>query len=279
MRFLSNLGCKITSSWRNSPGVKYHSLPKDKAVCKEYKRLIRNDNLKEFSANTRICGNHFPGGERMSRTQLPSIFPWSKAPSKSRHEIVKHDLPAKRKNMSVDFEAVANTSRVLSAEVRTSDPIIANEVSSSGGNVDCGVSRNSHVLVNVDVGEIQEMQTTATETEQAEEIQKLQNDRLKMQEEIDRLKKEVNKLEQGEEIQKLQNDGLKMQEEIDRLKKGVNKLKYTLEKEPQFNIDQFKDNDADIAFYTGFQNYNTMILCFNVLKERQPTSAMEIISV
>lgn len=168
------------NSWRNSPGVKYHSLPKDKAVCKEYKRLIRNDNLKEFSANTRICGNHFPGGERMSRTELPSIFPWSKAPSKIRREIVKHDLPAKRKNMSVDFEAVGNTSRVL----------------------------------------------TATETEQAEEIQKLQNDRLKMQEEIDRLKKEVNK------------------------------LKYTFEKDPQFNIDEFKDNDADIAFYTGFQNYD-----------------------
>ena len=62
------------------------------------------------------------------------------------------------------------------------------------------------------------MQTTATEKEQAEEIQKLQNDRLKMQEEIYRLNKEVTK------------------------------LKYTLEKEPQFSLDKFKDNDADIAF-------------------------------
>ena len=70
------------------------------------------------------------------------------------------------------------------------------------------------------------------------------------------MKEEVNKLKQAEEIQKLQNDRLKMQEEIDRLKKEVNKLKYTLEKEPQFNIDEFKDNDADIAFYTGFQNYD-----------------------
>ena len=52
-----------------------------------------------------------------------------------------------------------------------------------------------------------------------------------------------------------------MQEEIYRLKKEVNKLKYTLKKEPQFNTDEFKDSDADIAFYTGFQNYDTMILC------------------
>ena len=204
----------------------------------------------------------------MSRTQLPSIFPWSKAPSKLRREIFKHDLPAKRKNTSMDFEAVANTSTVLLAEVIAADPIIVNEGSSSGGDVDCGVSRNSPVQVTIDVGEIQEMQTTATVKEQAEEIQKLQNDRLKMQEEIDRLKTEVSKLEQAEEIQKLQNDRLKMQEEIDILKKEVIKPKYTLEKEPQFDIDEFKDNDADIAFYTGFQNYDTMMLCFNVLKEK-----------
>ena len=39
-----------------------------------------------------------------------------------------------------------------------------------------------------------------------------------------------------------------MQEEIDRMKKEMNKLKYTLEMVPQYNIDEFKDNDGDIAF-------------------------------
>lgn len=49
----------------------------------------------------------------------------------------------------------------------------------------------------------------------------------------------------------------------------MNALKYTLEKEPQFNIDGFKDNDAEIAFYNDFPNYDTMILCFNaLLKEK-----------
>ena len=88
----------------------------------------------------------------------------------------------------MDFEVVIKTSRVLSAQVRTSDPIIVNEVSSSGGHVNCGVSRSSPVQVSVDVGKIQEMLTTATETEQAEDIQKLRSDGLKMQEEIDRFK-------------------------------------------------------------------------------------------
>lgn len=43
-----------------------------------------------------------------------------------------------------------------------------------------------------------------------------------------------------------------MQKELGSLKKEVNKLKYKLEKEPLFNIDDFKDNNADITFFTGF---------------------------
>ena len=66
------------------------------------------------------------------------------------------------------------------------------------------------------------------------------------------------KTEEAGEIQKLQNDRLKMQEEIDRFKKRSEQTnKYTLQKKSHdltYNIDEFKDNDADIAFYTGFQN-------------------------
>jgi len=61
-------------SRRNSPVLKFHTIPKDKEVRKECKRLIRNVNPKEDSTRTRICGAHFPKGERMSRNQLPSIW-------------------------------------------------------------------------------------------------------------------------------------------------------------------------------------------------------------
>ena len=43
-----------------------------------------------------------------------------------------------------------------------------------------------------------------------------------------------------------------MQRELGSLKNEVNKLKYKLEKERLFNIDDFKDNNADITFFTGF---------------------------
>lgn len=56
--------------------------------------------MKEKSKQTRICGAHFEGGERICRNQLPTIFPWSSYPSK-RREIVKHDFPVKPKKKLV----------------------------------------------------------------------------------------------------------------------------------------------------------------------------------
>ena len=57
---------------------------------------MRNETIKEFSPNTRKCLLHFPGSERMLRTQLPSIFPRIE-PSKTRREIVKNHLLNTRK--------------------------------------------------------------------------------------------------------------------------------------------------------------------------------------
>lgn len=59
-----------------------------------------------------------------------------------------------------------------------------------------------------------------------------------------------------------------MQRELHSLKIEVNKLKYKLEREQLFNIGDFKDNEADITFCTGFPNYSIMILCVNLLKEK-----------
>ena len=104
-----------SNSWRNSPGLKFHTIPKDKEVRKEYKRLIRNVNLKEDSTRTRICGAHFPKGERMSRNQLPTIFPWSSFKSpKKRMIIFKHDIDTKKRrklifNPSAEETSMSNT--------------------------------------------------------------------------------------------------------------------------------------------------------------------------
>ena len=75
------------SAMTSGPGIlqslqKFHTLPSDAKVRRLYEKLIRNENLKLNAQHTRICGDHFPDGERMCRTQLPSIFPWTATPEK-----------------------------------------------------------------------------------------------------------------------------------------------------------------------------------------------------
>ena len=93
------VGCCVpgcTNNWKNSPIMKFHTLPRDPKVKNMYEKLIRNNTLRLNAPNTRIRGEHFPAGERMSRTQLPSIFPWTSTP-KERRSIKKHGLPVKEK--------------------------------------------------------------------------------------------------------------------------------------------------------------------------------------
>ena len=39
----------------------------------------------------------------------------------------------------------------------------------------------------------------------------------------------------------------------------------------RFDINQFKDKDSDITFYTGFPNYKTLMLCFDMVKDAAKT--------
>ena len=105
------VGCCVpgcTNNWKNSPIMKFHTLPSDPKVKNMYEKLIRNKTLRLNAPNTRICGEHFPGGERMSRTQLPSIFPWTSTP-KERRPIKKHELPVKEKHISNESEPCLST--------------------------------------------------------------------------------------------------------------------------------------------------------------------------
>ena len=73
-----------TNNFLNSPNLSFYQIPKDRNLQKKYVVLIRCNNLKVQSDNTRICSAHFEGGEKMSRSHLPSIFPWSKKRSQRR---------------------------------------------------------------------------------------------------------------------------------------------------------------------------------------------------
>ena len=35
----------------------------------------------------------------------------------------------------------------------------------------------------------------------------------------------------------------------------------------RFDIERFKDKDSDVAFYTGFPNFKTLMLCYDLVKD------------
>ena len=73
-----------TNNFRNSSGLTFYRIPKEKSIRREYVRLIRNENLKLESNSTRVCSAHWSGGKKLSRNHLPSIFPWSKEKTERR---------------------------------------------------------------------------------------------------------------------------------------------------------------------------------------------------
>ena len=104
----------FTNSHRNKPsGFKFYCLPTDLELRKKYDVLIRNDNLKVSSMHTRICCEHWEGGQKLSRTHLPSILPWteSKQPrrviSKASQEAI-DKYKRKRKNPNNNDEMFMN---------------------------------------------------------------------------------------------------------------------------------------------------------------------------
>lgn len=90
-----------TNNFRNSFGLTFYRIPKDESIRREYVRLLRNDNLKIESDSTRVCSAHWTGGSKLSRTHLPSIFPWSKKEKErrilSRTEATANTASKKRK--------------------------------------------------------------------------------------------------------------------------------------------------------------------------------------
>ena len=59
---------------KNSHGLAFYRIPKARRIRREYVRLLRNDNLNLNSDSTRICSTHWDGGEKSSRTHLPSLL-------------------------------------------------------------------------------------------------------------------------------------------------------------------------------------------------------------
>lgn len=200
---------RCTNNWRNSPNMKFHTLPSDPKILGMYEKLIRNANLKKDSSSTRICGAHFPQGERMSRTQLPSIFPWTSVPQE-RRKIERVQVPMVKRPRTTSVQAEKENVE----DYENPSDITTNNVS-------------------MDVQE-EKFRDQSTQTDSLNESQSLQQEILALKEKIQSLETTI----------------------------------HELNSKPKFELSDHKDKDHDIAFYTGFPNYDTLLLCYDLLKEK-----------
>ena len=196
------------NKWRNSPNLKMYPLPSDETVWKEYAGLFRNENVCD-SSSTRICGEHFTGGERVTRNQLLSIFPWTKEVNPRRESLLHllHHLSATSKKRRADGEVNASITRTKQGQAE-------------------GLSETAETTDVLTIDPPVPTKENETLTESAEYSTEKETLRL----------------------------------ELEKLKAEVKILKYEQEYDPVYDIDDYKTIDRDTSLYTGFANYETMVL-------------------
>ena len=143
----------------------------------------------------------------MSRTQLPSIFPWTSVPQE-RRKIERVQVPMVKRPRTTSVQAEKENVE----DYENPSDITTNNVSM----------------------EVQEekFRDQSTQTDSLNES----------------LKQEI----------------LALKEEIQSLETTIHELN----SKPKFKLSDQKDKDHDIAFYTGFPNYDTLLLCYDLLKEK-----------
>ena len=69
----------LCNNHSGTPGISFHHLPlKDPDLLKQWLIKIRRENtpINEYS---RVCSEHFEGGKRKGRKDIPNIFAWTKS--------------------------------------------------------------------------------------------------------------------------------------------------------------------------------------------------------
>jgi hypothetical protein len=226
----------------NGEKVSYFNFPKDKTARKQWIHAIRRDEGNYFKIHdkTKVCSLHFKpddlkkslnGRIFVKEGNIPSKFEW------------KLESPKKRKAPTFRQPLVKNTT--------------CNNVPSTSSHADFTVSKvndNEELLKEevTDLKRVQEvLERTIKHTEDSlrdakETISNLQ------QENCD-LKKSICLIQE----ESVQNSG-HMKKQIEILKKQSEII------EPLLNLNSLT-SDQDIAFYTGFPNYDIFIALFNYL--------------
>ena len=208
------------NNFKNSHGLAFYRIPKAKRIRREYVRLLRSDNLNLNSDSARICSLHWDGGEKRSRTHLPSIFPWSK------------------KKVNNEFYTGQRQLRIQEPGKEQLTFLVPKWTLRLTQWMKCQLSRLMRTL-------------KATMFHRLFPFVIL---RRKLNEITGEF---LNRLEF--ELKSTGEVKDKLAKEKDELTRDSKRLKHAL-KNPTFDISKFKEKDEDIEFYTGLLHWNALVL-------------------
>lgn len=66
----------------------------------------------------------------------------------------------------------------------------------------------------------------------------------------------------------MENDQEECKQQLCLTRKELGQIKYKCENDPKFEINDCKESDESMSFYTGFPSYAAMVLCFGTLKDK-----------
>ena len=229
------------NNFRNSSGLQFYRIPKDASLRKEYKRLLRNETLKLNSDNARICSAHFEEGKKRNRNQLPCIFPWSKPTVERRKlkRVIQTEEKIWRKRRKV-----INHNRVLHAEIQESEISVQRTCNAILEESGAGFYHSCVFY-----------ETVGTQMDEPMDVSEE-----KCQESYFVVYRCLIFI-----FSMLHDIKIHVQENAN-LKKETSQLRYLM-KHSCFDINEFKENPEDISFFTGFSDYQTMMLCYDIIKD------------
>jgi len=234
-------GCK--NNFRNAPTLQYYRIPKDPDTRKTYNVLLRNKTLKLDSESTRVCSVHYEGGQKLSRTHLPSIFPWTKEKAKRQEP----NRPSYEETLEIVNECKKRRLSSRKSLQPTENTDQNNDVGCYHGETSGETHENTEQ--SLPVSQDKDCQTIIT----GMMLKCVEKDLVQLRE----IKTELTKLREENQKLKIENETLRSE---------INNVKLKLENS-KFDIEKYQNRDEDIAFYTGFPDYQAMQLCYKVIEK------------
>ena len=241
--------CKNVSGM---PGISFHRLPlKDPVLLKKWLIKIRRENT-PITQHSRVCSVHFKGKKKLDKGDIPEVFVWTKParpPPKSRQIATSNDIA----NEGVDNLSLVDD---LNCAIFDVNGLAATDTCDSTVAKGCvGIDVDTQTIC--DVGIDVDTQTIRDVSDVETQICKMTyHVAVQYSPDHDHQSTQTDFSTLGHNDQSTQTDC------------EVNHVGTMTDGEadiPPFSVEQIKDDDQAVKFYTGFVTFAHMMACFHFL--------------